>query len=104
MLKLIYNIDSGFYDRADISPKESDRVSFNFSELPAWEPGDQDVICAKFVYYYQISCFNKYVQELQAKIRPLVGPRRLQGNKGLLYFSVTTTLCTYLHRYNRMVQ
>ncbi len=55
-----------------------------FLAFPAWEPGSQDVLCAKFLYFYEPRCFILHEQALKSKIRPLKGKKRLQGNSRFL--------------------
>ena len=50
-----------------------------FSEFPSWEPDSNEVLCAKFLYFYEIRCFNPFIEKLAEKINRLRGFKRLQG-------------------------
>ena len=60
---------------------EFDNSNFAFFLVfPAWEPNTNDVMCAKFVYYYRTKCFNKQVENIDRIKQGETGPKRLQGN------------------------
>ena len=56
------------------------KIAFNidflfvtFLVFPAWEPSSNDVLCAKFLYFYRSKCFDKNVEEKITK--KIVGKR-----------------------------
>jgi hypothetical protein len=48
--------------------------------FPAWLPGDDNVLCAKFAYFYQPECFDKHVKSYQEILGRFRGIKKLQGN------------------------
>ena len=52
-----------------------------FLVFPAWEPDSNDVLCAKFLYFYRPRCFNPKIDDIQEKIIGEKGAKRLQGAK-----------------------
>ena len=51
------------------------------SEFPSWEPDSNEVLCAKFLYFYEQRCFTPYIQKLEKKLIEFRGLKRLQGEK-----------------------
>lgn len=55
--------------------------NFLFSEFPSWEPDSNEVLCAKFLYFYEQRCFTPYIQKLEKKMFEYRGLKRLQGKQ-----------------------
>ena len=47
--------------------------------FPAWEPDSDEVLCAKFIYFYEPKCFRNHTEAIKEKIIQLQGIKRLQG-------------------------
>ena len=52
---------------------------FYFTAFPAWEPDSDEVLCAKFIYFYEPKCFRNHTEAIKEKIIQLQGIKRLQG-------------------------
>ena len=64
--------------------------SMFFLAFPSWEEGANDVLCAKFIYFYEPKCFRNHTNIIMQEILNLQGVKRLQGtvmchNEKLLY-------------------
>ena len=51
------------------------------SEFPSWEPDSNEVLCAKFLYFYEQRCFTPYIRKLEKKMFEYRGLKRLQGKQ-----------------------
>ena len=63
--------------------------SMFFLAFPSWEEGANDVLCAKFIYFYEPKCFRNHTNIIMQEILNLQGVKRLQGTfktKIFLYF------------------
>eukprot|EP00093_Oithona_nana_P010407 10407.XXX_451645_451033_1 [CDS] Oithona nana genome sequencing. len=47
-------------------------------KFPSWEPDSNEVLCAKFLYFYEQRCFTPYIQKLEKKMFEYRGLKRLQ--------------------------
>ena len=59
------------------------------SEFPSWEPDSNEVLCAKFLYFYEQRCFTPYIQKLEKKLIEFRGLKRLQGKTVILGYPVS---------------
>ena len=50
-----------------------------FLAFPSWEEGANDVLCAKFIYFYEPKCFRNHTNIIMQEILNLQGVQRLQG-------------------------
>ena len=50
-----------------------------FLAFPSWEEGANDVLCAKFIYFYEPKCFRNHTNIIMQEILNLQGVKRLQG-------------------------
>ena len=71
-----------------------------FSAFPSWEEGANDVLCAKFIYFYEPKCFRNHTNIIMQEILNLQGVKRLQGTfktKIFLYFCCFSYSYLHLH-------
>ena len=70
-----------------------------FLAFPSWEEGANDVLCAKFIYFYEPKCFRNHTNIIMQEILNLQGVQRLQGTfitKNYFIFVIFVFICRNL--------